>query len=181
MTQKTFLKMKVVSLSAEIIAIRLEEIKWRDKGRRSRLGALVSAHDTAGKIRWDKKKYRQYKRPRATKPMKSFDHTGPDILRAGLCEHRLKLKAQVREAFLAYGFLRGRPYNAIENKTKNKPQWYHVIKNILRFSVDDERVLAQRFAEWIDSSNLPPGFKPSMNDASFSRKQKLRRRTILET
>ncbi len=177
MTQKTFLKMKVVSLSAEITIIRVEEIKWRDKGRRSRLGALMKSDKN---IRWGKKKYRRWVGGPGSavckKPTRSFDHTGADILRADLCGHRLKLKEEARAAFLAYGFLRGRPYNAVENKTKNAPQWDRVIKNILRFSREDERVLAQRFAEWIDSSSLRADLKPSMNEESFSRKQKLRRR-----
>ena len=161
---KTFLKVKIISLGDEARTIRRLEKQNRDAVRSSKLGYLIEQEEN---IRWEKKKYRAFK----GKSPKPFDHTGPSILRQRLHEHRMQIRREVRAAHLAYGFLRGRSYRTIENKTKNAPNWHRVIKIILQFGREPDQVLRQRFAEWIDNSGLPENLRYINWDHSWSRRR----------
>ena len=82
---------------------------------------------------------------------------GPGAERAGLWMHRTKgIRYEARCSQLAYGFLRGRAYRQMERSCHKSPDWERV-KNIAeRFSAEDKRVIAQRFAEWRDAGQTPP-------------------------
>lgn len=45
----------------------------------------------------------------------------------GLRNHRMGFRNVLREGYLAYGFLRGRDYIAIENSPKTTPNWAEVL------------------------------------------------------
>lgn len=69
----------------------------------------------------------------------------------GLTIHRKVIVGkEARSSYLAYGFLRGVPYEKIESHCRwdNQPDWAAVEKMALRFGVDDNRVVKQKFAEW---------------------------------
>lgn len=74
---------------------------------------------------------------------------GDHPIRVGLSAHRrIDVRQEARAAGLAYGFLRGRDYRRLEAKTHTKPDWARVEKLALKYGVDDQRDLKQRFAEW---------------------------------
>lgn len=131
---KTHLKIKICSLAAESKIIRREERKWP--------GLTAEQHA-------------------AYDPFLSLTRPLPFNMRQSLHLHRVNdVRKATRAALLAYGFLRGRTYGQIENKTKNAPDWIRVIRTITQFSSEDPRVLQQRFAEWIDDSPLEEELKP---------------------
>lgn len=67
----------------------------------------------------------------------------------GLNSHRrIQVRREARASALAYGFLRGRSYHALEFKCHEKPDWKNVEGIIKRFAVGDERDIAQRFEQW---------------------------------
>ena len=77
-----------------------------------------------------------------------------DLLQ-GLREHRVQLVRRVaRSTLLAYGFLRGTPYKRIEESHRegNEPDWDSVEKMVLRYGVEDRRVLKQRFLAWREAA-----------------------------
>lgn len=163
-TPTTFLKIKIMGLAAESRIIKREETKWK------RLGPPVRiTHGADGKDFRSKEHY--------TVRNKFFPGTDHP-LRLSLHEHRVcKVRPDIRAALLAYGFLRGRAYLRVENKTRNAPDWGKVWGNIRRHGVggnktsnerwsEDVSAVRQRFAEWLDASNLPKELKPYMGMGS---------------
>lgn len=68
---------------------------------------------------------------------------------ASLHDHRIfAVRPETRAANLAYGFLRGRPYLRVENKTYRLPDWEKVERLILKFGEGKPQDLKQSFAEW---------------------------------
>ena len=61
---------------------------------------------------------------------------------------RMQVRKEARATGLAYGFLRGRDYKRIENKTHTKPDWANVERMVLKYSTKDSRALQQQFEEW---------------------------------
>lgn len=69
----------------------------------------------------------------------------------GLRKHRTwDVRREARSSCLAYGFLRGRPYRALEEKCYSKPDWKRVQYLIERYGEGDKRSLVQKFSEWKD-------------------------------
>lgn len=68
----------------------------------------------------------------------------------GLREHRIEVvRTHARSTHLAYGFLRGRAYRAIEDRrTRSVPNWTEVERMVLKYGQEDSRVLKQRFERW---------------------------------
>jgi hypothetical protein len=76
----------------------------------------------------------------------------PHAMWWSLREHRLDVvRPEARHSLLAYGFLRGRPYRAMEAKCYQEPDWDKVHDMALRFGGGDKRDVAQRFAAWKES------------------------------
>jgi hypothetical protein len=75
-------------------------------------------------------------------------------MRASLHEHRVVgLRKACRTSSLAYGFLRGRSYNVMENFSYSDPDWSGIEKEALRFGCPyygTEQEMKQRFAEWLE-------------------------------
>lgn len=76
----------------------------------------------------------------------------------GLRKHRTwDVRREARSSCLAYGFLRGRAYRAIEAKCYSKPDWKRVQSLIERYGEGDKRILIQKFSEWKDAPVLQGG------------------------
>jgi NCAIR mutase (PurE)-related protein len=71
----------------------------------------------------------------------------------GLSNHRKKdVRQESRSALIAYGFLRGKKYEQIENKTHCVPDWKRIEQIVTKYAEDDRRIIAQEFAEWKDQA-----------------------------
>lgn len=55
---------------------------------------------------------------------------------------------ECRATQLAYGFLRGRHHEVIENIAYTYPDWAAVERMVMKYGTDDPRVLNQQFEEW---------------------------------
>lgn len=88
---------------------------------------------------------------RALRRLLHADSDRVDALRASyasLREHRRAVVARAaREALLAYGFLRGRPYARLEPANSSPPDFSSIWKVAQRFAVDAAG-LAERWSEW---------------------------------
>lgn len=97
----------------------------------------------------------------------------PSDLFFQLRRHRTwDVRRESRASFIAYGFLRGRPYDAIERPI-NKPDkrlWDTAQAIAVRFSNEARPIVEQRFAEWkadADRSNrVQPEAKGSLRRPS---------------
>lgn len=120
------LKVKIKSLSAEARIIRHQEYKQRDSARRIKF---------TGKKKVD--------------AQREIEQASLRRLNEELHLHRVgNVREESRHSQLAYGFLRGKPYKAIENFSYEMPKWAKVEAIAQRFGVMDERELQQKFAEW---------------------------------
>ena len=123
----TKLKIKIKSLAAESTIIRTEELKIRNAARK-----MADYSDGVA----------------ATKRLR-------DTLRS-IHDHRVGiLRRHARENQLAYGFLRGRTYQRLENTTKSTPYFEGVYKVVRRFSDASEggnNELENRFDEWVSTA-----------------------------
>ena len=90
------LKIKIMSLAAEARIIRSQEIRNRDRLR---------------------KLYR-------TQRYKPEKHGHLGVQYGSMRQHRMfDVRNEARAALIAYGFLRGREYKAIEAKPQSSPNW----------------------------------------------------------
>ena len=63
--------------------------------------------------------------------------------------HRIKVvRPEARAAHLALGFLRGKSYVTMENKSYDWPNWTRIQEIITKYGDGDIRVLLQRFEQW---------------------------------
>ena len=67
-------------------------------------------------------------------------------------QDRVYTRKRARHHHLAYGFIRGVPYSAMERETYTKPDLGWVRSIVFAFSQDDPRVWQQKFAEWEDAA-----------------------------
>jgi hypothetical protein len=77
---------------------------------------------------------------------------GPSDARQGLHQHRIiDVRRECRIANLAYGFLRGRSYRALEAKCYEQPNWQRVAELIRKYGQPELPVDAIRKAlkDWI--------------------------------
>ena len=120
---KSYLKIKILSLAAEALLIRREERRALKSSRRYRAG-----HPS------------EFENGETCYRMREF---------IGLREHRLNdVRREARAALLAYGFLRGRRYNAMEAKPRERPAWKRVEALVTKYGEGDIRDRMQRFSEW---------------------------------
>ena len=84
---------------------------------------------------------------------------GEHAARNGLRRHRIhEVRPEARHALLAYGFLRGRDYRALEAKAACAPDWDRVQRLAEKFGAAakaDQPGIAQRFARWKDAAVQP--------------------------
>ena len=137
---KSHLKVKIFSLSAEMTYIRKQELKWK---YRARLARLKQQH-LSDPIQKEK-----------AESQLSYAERNFWSQRW----HRDDLKLDARIAHLAYGFMRGVPYSAMENicygpikgMGGSEPNWKAIEGTVSRFSTDEDKPqdIMQRFAEWL--------------------------------
>lgn len=138
-TMKAYLKIKLKSLAAESTMIHREErrhnIGHRGRVRIRRQLAKATDLTEAKRARLE----RRMQKP-SDKAMTAF---------WGLRHHRIwDVRNESRSSHLAYGFLRGLPYNRIEGNTKTVPDWSRVETLVRKYGEDDVRDRMQRFSEW---------------------------------
>lgn len=76
---------------------------------------------------------------------------GQDAGFKSLQEHRrFDVRNESRSASLAYGFLRGRPYKAMEAKCWTQPDWSRVEKLAIKYGGETSQEIKQRFQQWKD-------------------------------
>ncbi len=137
---KTYLQVKIISLADEQRTIRRKEIKFRERARKAALEHAKRLAD--GKL------------PNTVPPMAGLNET-----RVGLYEHRVKwVRPEARAALLAYGFLRGVPYQSIENKidfarfrqcgTTHDKFWNRVISIAAKFGNLGDIDVKKAVEEW---------------------------------
>lgn len=124
---RSHLKVKVVSLSAEMTYIRRQEEKWKSRARYAREKQKQESLQYAEKNFWSHR------------------------------WHREQLKCDARIAHLAYGCMRNMPYSRMEHICYGRgmggyePDWKGIEATVERFSKDEDKPqdLMQRFAEWL--------------------------------
>jgi hypothetical protein len=140
---KTYLKVKIKSLADEARTIKAEERKWfqvekqtirNDSGQK--IATIITTH-----------------RKRTPEQVAACHVGQPHPLFFGLRDHRIKVvRPEARAANIAYGFLRGRDYQRIENKAHEAPNWKRVEELVAKFGAGDRRVVMQQFAAWKDAA-----------------------------
>jgi hypothetical protein len=144
-TMKSHLKVKVVSLTSEMTYIRKQEIRWKKKARIARQRLKVLSDPEVNGLNNERLKY----------AVLNF---------VTLTRHRYVLKEDARITHLAYGFLRGAPYSAMEvicygvlaGYGSTEPNWKAIEGTVERFSKDeiDPQGTMQRFAEWLADAKV---------------------------
>lgn len=94
-----------------------------------------------------------------------------DVERSVLHRHRTHtVRKAARAAHLAYGFLRGTDYVAMENKCWSPPDWLQV-QALIENTVprDEMQGIVQKFSEWRDAAGVwkqpdPKPARPRPND-----------------
>lgn len=148
------LKVKICTLAAESKIIRAVQRNLTKRAGKSpeslifsKLGVSPPKDDNiyneAMRLRLERKRYKA-KLAIIKMGQKPLD------LWPSLQHHRKTIvRNAARNALIAYGFLRNRPYAALEHKCYFEPNWKEVEKNILRFTTEkDPRIVLQRFEEW---------------------------------
>jgi len=70
-------------------------------------------------------------------------------LRNGLYHHRVNVvRSEARHTHLAYGFLRGKAFSQIENKSRIAPDWKRVQKMVMKYGIHTTWEVQQHQGEW---------------------------------
>ena len=111
-----YLSIKIKSLAAEAVIIRKDENRYRAQSKRK--PRFVDGKDT-----W------------------ASDHVGGQCASTsrttwlGLKSHRRQeVRSEARSALLAFGFLRGTPYRAMEAKCWDDPNWSRIATLVSKYS-----------------------------------------------
>lgn len=161
----TTLKIKVGSLAAEIRIIKKEEqavlarARYLDVRLRLTDGNAYSEAQVSRILR----RAKILRRPKSCWESRAVmtDEARDSAIRAvkafegeydGLRGHRLGIRSEARAAHLAYGFLRGTPFKAMEKHSYTRPPLDRCEYHVLKFSgrAETEQQLKQRFAEWVE-------------------------------
>lgn len=143
------LKVKICTLAAESKIIRTQQRNLEKRAGKppARMASNYSVEDKDKidfvALRLERKKYR------AKLAIIKMGQK-PLFIWPTLHYHRRhEVRSAARSALLAYGFLRNRPYFALEHKYHTEPDWEQVEKNIRRFTMEsDVRIVLQRYEQW---------------------------------
>ena len=101
------------------------------------------------------KKTRTYAALKGIKPEELPGFLDGERALFGITTHRrVKVRREARESGLAYGFLRGNPYNIMERTAYEMPNWKNVESIARRFDDGDWRVTGQQFSMWLVSAKV---------------------------
>lgn len=142
---KSHLKVKVHSLSSEMSYIRHQEDKWKNRARHARA-----------------KQKEQITAEEKAKAEASLSYAESNFWSQRW--HREHLKHDARNSHLAYGFMKGRSYEQMENicygdvkghKTL-PPHWARIEEIVSKFSEDEPNVrdIMQKFGEWLAAAKI---------------------------
>lgn len=141
---KSHLKVKVVSMSAEMTYIRRQEEKWKVKAK------LAKA----------KAEFLNQELDKATKYVDKAGYAAVNFWT--LRYHRKELKREIRSSHLAYGCMKGTPYSAMEQicygplkgYNTEEPNWTSIIETVERFSKDEpnKTEIMQRASQWMSDA-----------------------------
>lgn len=158
----TTLKIKVVSLAAEIRLIRREEKERIDHAHflSVRLRLTDGNVYTPAQINRIVKRAKQRWHVRLQNPMTDDARDNAlSTLKAvegefsSLRGHNVALKKEARAANLAYGFLRGTPFKSMEKYSHTAPPIERTEYHVLKFrGLETEQQVKQRFAEWVETA-----------------------------
>lgn len=130
------LKCKAIALAVEAKAFKQQEQREKrllDKWKRKAAAAIAKAVGRG-------------ETPLGPNPNSAYSPT----LR-GIHLHRVnEIRKEARCALLAYGFVRGKSYQSMENFAWTQPNWDRVEKLAIRYSDTIEQDVKQRFAQWRD-------------------------------
>lgn len=84
------------------------------------------------------------------------------------------VRHEARHAQLALGFLRDRPINRIEDKPNSFPNWDKVAEIASRFSLEDKRIVMQKFEQWSQEANIFIRGREIMNKSKYFPKEPLK-------
>lgn len=145
---KSHLKVKVFSLTNEMTYIRRQEEKWKSKARAARQKVVDFAKASNGAVHVQAQASVEYCEANF------WSQRG----------HRENLKNDARHTHLAYGCMRGTPYQRIETISYGpmkgygsyEPRWEDISAMIERFAKDEpnQQELNQRAAEWITDAKV---------------------------
>jgi len=158
-----YLKVKIMSLAAEAKIIRQQERQRIRKAKYAR--DLVYLQSTIARLE------RRIQRYQNAKPVRDFTYLQEELMRlkrqsnttrvtslsvqyhetiaGGLHQHRIvDVRQESRIAQLAYGFLKGKPYDAIEQNVYYQPDWKRVEELVMKYGEDDPDNRAVRFQVW---------------------------------
>ncbi len=80
-------------------------------------------------------------------------YKGDHPARIGLYHHRVgDVRLESRSACLAYGFLRGRTYQQMEQWCHTGPDFKRIEQLVTKYGEDDPRERLQRLAEWTETA-----------------------------
>lgn len=120
--RRSALKFKIKSLAAESYIAKLDEAKYQRLVKRYAASRARAADNNRAR-------------------------------HADMQHHRRRVIApEARASQLAYGFHRGLPYSAMEQRIYTMPDFDRVENIAKRFSDDDWRIAGQRWAEWRDAA-----------------------------
>lgn len=111
-----YLSIKIKSLAAEAVIIRKDENRYRAQSKRE--PRVIDGKDTWASVHVDGQC--------ASVPRTTW---------LGLKSHRRRdVRNEARAALLAFGFLRGTPYRAMEAKCWEEPDWPRVAAIVSKYS-----------------------------------------------
>lgn len=155
---KSHLKVKVFSLTAEMTYIRRQEDKWKTKARIARQRQKQNSVDYAEKNFWSQR------------------------------SHRSGLKVEARNTHLAYGYMKGVPYPAMERICygplkgygSTEPNWDAVASMVERFSKDEDNPqnIMQKFTEWLSDARVWYAGNEARINAAEAERLKLRKEKL---
>lgn len=136
-----YLKVKICNLAAEARIIR----------KQMRRVAARPFGEVAAEVRLEtlppKSRERILRRIRNRQPGKQRPEW------QGMQHHRkVVIRKEARCSCLAYGFLRGRAYDQLEQSCHEQPDWKNVEAIVGRFAVEDQRIVQQKFEQWKQSA-----------------------------
>lgn len=138
---KTALKERIVSLAYEAQRIRGHVQRHRFIAQEHRI--IQRLLDSGYSLVQIKRILGRARRPVGVSP--DF-HEHHQIM---LHHHRtVTLRKEARNHLLAYAFLRGKPYGYVETAAYERPDWDEIERLVLKYGLEIEQVIRQRFAEW---------------------------------
>lgn len=151
--QAAYLAVKIKSLAAEVAIIRADERRHakRHSTLRAAQGAIAGEKALADRAKFLGRL--------------ADDHHST---MCGLHLHRIgTVRAEARAAQIAYGFLRGVPYRAIERTSKSEPDFEAVLRNAVRFGSDrDKAAVLAALKAWLDEPGQMPVSVPTVAEAA---------------